>query len=258
MNLIAQYERVKQELEIARRIQLSLIPSENPECKVAEIATFFKPSVEVGGDFYDFFELDNDRLAMVIGDVSGKGIPAALHMAELKGIFQTLVQFDLEPEEFLYRTNKAVAKCFQKNIFATMIYMVLDRKEQTLTYARAGHSPIMYYNPAVGKASTIEDKGLGVGIVRNDSFKKHIHIYKRRIYTGDVYVMVTDGFEESTVYSGDAPTVRYGCKRLLQSLEMADKSSAVRVKDTMVNDFTERVEDNENTDDLCMMVLRIK
>lgn len=258
MNLIAQYERVKQELEIARRIQLSLIPSKNPECQVAELATYFKPSVEVGGDFYDFFELDDNRLAMVIGDVSGKGIPAALHMAELKGIFQSLVQFNLDPEEFVFRTNKAVASCFQLGIFATMIYLVLDRKEQTITYARAGHSPIMYYNPAVDKATTIEDKGLGIGIVRNDKFRGHIHIYKRKIYAGDIYVMVTDGFEESTVSSGDSANIRYGCKRLLRSLEAADKQSAETVKNAMVSDFSSRVEDNENMDDLCMMVLRIK
>ena len=258
MNLIAQYERVKQELEIARRIQLSLISSENPECKVAEIATYFKPSVEVGGDFYDFFELDDNRLAMVIGDVSGKGLPAALYMAELKGIFQTLSQFDLEPEEFLYRTNKSVGRCFQKNYFATMIYLVLDREAGKLTYARAGHCPLMYYNPAVGRADAIEDQGMGVGILRNDDYKEHIHIYERKIYPGDVYVMVTDGFEESTMCAGDAIETRYGCKRLLKSLERADKSSAEEVKESMVHAFTERVEGGENMDDLCMMVLRVK
>lgn len=255
MNIIKHYERVQEEMEIAQRIQRSLIPVTVPSCNTAEVEAYLKPSVELGGDFYDYYEPDADTLCMVLGDVSGNGIPAALHMAEMKGIFQTLAQFKLSPRKFMMRANTAVGNCFRKHIFVTLVYMVLDRKNRTITYARAGHCPVLYYNAALDKADYIKDEGLGLGIVRNDSFEEHIHIYQRKIYPGDVYVMLTDGFEEALSADGQE---RYGADRLKTSLERAHKSSAKAIKKDILADFEDYVKGQENLDDLGLMILRVR
>ncbi len=255
MNLIKHFERVQEEMKIAQRIQRSLIPDTVPSCEVADIAAYLQPSVEVGGDFYDFYEPDANTLCLVLGDVSGKGIPAALHMAEMKGIFQTLAQFKLSPGKFLERANTAVSNCFEKNIFVTLVYVIINRTERTITYARAGHCPLLYYNATINKATYLKDEGMGLGIIRQGSYKEHIHIYQRKMYPGDVYLLTTDGFEEAM---GADTTDRYGSLRLQKSLERAEKTSAETIKQTILTDFEHYVSGQDSLDDLGMIVLRMK
>ena len=108
--------------EIAKNLQHSLIPAAFPKDIAFEIETFFEPSRAVGGDFYDYYVLDENRLAIIIGDVSGKGIPAAVHMAEIKDIFKTLHGSGLQPQEIVFKANKAISACFEKNAFVSLIY----------------------------------------------------------------------------------------------------------------------------------------
>jgi sigma-B regulation protein RsbU (phosphoserine phosphatase) len=248
-----QTERVKEEVEVARRIQQSLIPSSFPILDHVEIEAFFQPSREVGGDFYDYFEISDDRLGIVIGDVSGKGIPAALHMAEIKGIFQSLHEVQLGLKELIVKANSAIAKCFEKNVFVSALYVIIDKKERTFTYVRAGHCPILHYDIRTGNAGFIEDKGLGLGIIRNNTFSSHIHVYTKDFYAGDILVLYTDGIEEALGPKGNEP---YGYERLKGSLEKAERKSAAEVKKTMLSDFRRYVKNNENQDDQAMIVLR--
>jgi serine phosphatase RsbU (regulator of sigma subunit) len=246
-------ERVKEEVEVAKRIQQSLIPASFPQLDHVEIEAFFQPSREVGGDFYDYFEISNDQLGIVIGDVSGKGIPAALHMAEIKGIFQSLHEIKLDLKELILKVNNAITKCFEKNVFVSALYVIIDKKERTFTYVRAGHCPILHYDIRSGNAGFIEDKGLGLGIIRNDTFISHIHVYKKDFYAGDILVLYTDGMEEATGARNKEP---YGYVRLKTSLEKAERKSAAEVKKTMLSDFRRYVKNNENQDDQAMIVLR--
>lgn len=255
MNLVEQLERSREEMSIADRIKSSLIPTKLPTCSVVDIAAYLEPSVEVGGDFYDLHEPDENTLVMMIGDVSGKGIPAALHMAEMKGIFKALAPLDLAPDEFMIRTNQAVTTCFEPNVFVTLIYLVLKRKERTLTYARAGHCPILYYSHAAGQANYIKDRGMGLGILRDQRFKDHVHVYDRKLYTGDIFVLMTDGFEEAAELGSND---RYGAIRLKKSLESARKSTAETVKQSMLKDFSNYVVNARTLDDLGMLVLQVK
>lgn len=255
MNLVEQLERSREEMSIADRIKQSLVPTKLPTCSVVDIAAYLEPSVEVGGDFYDIHEPDENTLVMMIGDVSGKGIPAALHMAEMKGIFKALAPLDLPVAEFIERTNKAVTTCFKLNVFVTLIYLVLKRKERTLTYARAGHCPILHYSHAVGKAEYIKDHGMGLGILRDQRFNDHVHVYERKLYSGDIFVLMTDGFEEAAEMGTND---RYGAMRLLKSLENAKKSTAETIKQSMLKDFSNYVVNARTLDDRGMLVLQVK
>ena len=250
-----QNERVKEEMEIATRIQQSLIATSFPNDDKIAIEALFEPSRMVGGDFYDHYPIDEHRFAITIGDVSGKGIPAALHMAEIKGIFQSLQQFNLEPKRLMFEANKAISACFAKNIFVTLVYVVVDRKRRTFSYARAGHSPLLYYSSQKNQAEYIEDRGMGMGIIRDDTYENHIFVYDKEYYAGDVLLLYTDGLDEATdPKTGEA----FGHERLKASLEQAVRKSPDDVKKLVMADLRRYVKNNENMDDLALIAIKFK
>lgn len=252
MNIVQQFVKVQEEVAIARQIQESLVPDSIPSGEKFEVATYLEPSVAVGGDFYDYYELNKNHLGIIIGDVSGKGIPAAMHMAQMKGIFRTLCQFALDPEELLFRANEAIGECFDSQTFVTALYMVINKQNRSISYARAGHCPMLYYSAAAKRAGFIKDEGLGLGIIRNDSYINHIHLYSNKMHAGDVCILLTDGFEEGT----DVKVFeQYGKARLADSLERAPKFSAKAILEFMLAEFAQYVKHNEKLDDLAMIVI---
>lgn len=247
-------ERVKEEVEIAKRIQQSLIPKAFPHDERIEITSLFEPSRVVGGDFYDFFQISEHKTAIIIGDVSGKGIPAALHMAEIKGIFQTLHQNDLSPKEILLQANKAISACFEKNVFVSLIYLVLDRKKRTFSYARAGHCPLLFFDNANNTTNYFEDRGLGLGIIRNESYEGHIFVYEKPYFSGDILLLFTDGLDEGA--DPKSGTI-FGYEQISKSLASAARSGS-DVRKTIMADFKRHVKNNENLDDLALIVVKFK
>lgn len=247
-------EHVLEEYKLARQIQQRLIPATLAGQNGWEAITYIEPSKEVGGDFYDSFILDKDRTAIIIGDVSGSGMPAALHMAEIKGIFQSLVSFKLEPKELIARANDAISACFEKNRFVTLIYLVIDKKERKFTYIRAGHCPVLYYENQRNEAHYIKDEGLGLGILRSPVFKNYVHAYERPYQKNDLLVLFSDGIDEAIdPRSGEA----YGYDRLRQSLCEAKRHEALeKVMKAMLADIKRHVKDNRELDDMTMILLR--
>lgn len=247
-------EQVLEEYKLARQIQQRLIPATLNGQNGWSAVTFLEPSKKVGGDFYDSFVLDENRTALVIGDVSGNGMPAALHMAELKGIFQSLTAFSLSPKELVMRANAAISACFEKNRFVTLIYLVIDKKERKFTYIRAGHCPVLYFDGLQNEASYIKDEGLGLGILRNKSFESHIHVYERQYKENDMLALFTDGIDEAIdPRTGEA----YGFDRLKNSLVEAARYNALdMVMKGMLADMRRHVKDNKELDDMTMILLR--
>ncbi len=247
-------EHVLEEYKLARQIQQRLIPATLTGQNGWEAITYLEPSKEVGGDFYDSFILDEDRTAVIIGDVSGSGMPAALHMAEIKGIFQSLTAFNLEPNELIARANDAISACFEKNRFVTLIYLVIDKKERKFTYIRAGHCPVLYYENQRNEAHYVKDKGLGLGILRSSTFKNYVHAYERPYQQNDLLVLFSDGIDEAI----DPRTKEaYGYERLKDSLCEAQRHETLdKVMKAMLADIKRHVKDNRELDDMTMILLR--
>src|SRR5215212_7221404 len=132
-------ERIEQELRIARLIQQSLLPKTLPELPGYEVAAYYQPAREVGGDFYDFFELDDGRLGFVVGDATGKGVPAALVMASARSMLRAVAQNAESPGDVLRRVNDTLVTDIPPNMFVTCFYAILDPNSGSLTYANAGH-----------------------------------------------------------------------------------------------------------------------
>src|SRR5512140_2063937 len=136
-------KRMEEELRIARSIQMSLLPRGRLEVPGLSISALCVPAREVGGDYYDFFPLSEDRLGVLIADVSGKGTSAALYMAELKGLMLSLSRTCPSPRQLLLTANEIISANIDSRSFITMTYAVIDLASRTMAYARAGHTPLI-------------------------------------------------------------------------------------------------------------------
>src|SRR5215208_3677759 len=144
-------ERIEQELQVAQRIQQELLPEATPELDGWQIATYYEPAREVGGDFYDFLEFEDGRLGLVVGDATGHGMPAALMMATTRGMLRAVVQSLESPGEVLARVNEALVADIPSSTFVTCLYAILDPKSGSLKYANAGHD-LPYLRHGSGEA----------------------------------------------------------------------------------------------------------
>lgn len=225
-------ERYKEELKIAKSVQGSLLPTDLLSNDVIDMAAISESADEVGGDYYDLFHLDEHRIAVVIGDVSGHGTQAAFNMAQLKGIFQSLIPLNLAPEEFMLRANSAVGRCLAQSSFITLSLYYIDLSKKEIKYARAGHCPTLFYSNSNNTSSYLKTKGLGLGILRNDGFVKHIGTNTVKFSSGDVLLLYTDGIVEARNDQGE----EYDYHRLQAVLQQNVKNEP--------NDIVKNIEEN--------------
>ncbi|MGF1533106.1 MAG: PP2C family protein-serine/threonine phosphatase [Bernardetiaceae bacterium] len=190
-------QRYQEELNIAHRVQESLLPKSLPANEAFEMLVSTHSANEVGGDYYDFYQINEHKYALIIADVSGHGTSAAFNMAQMKGVFHSLVRLDLSPDLFFTYTNDALSGCLERNSFVTATYFIIDTQKGKIYTSRAGHCPTLYYTSQTRKATFLEDKGLGLGILRNSKYVKHIRVSVIDYQPGDLLVLYTDGIVEA-------------------------------------------------------------
>ena len=249
-----QAARYKEELEIANKVQKALVPEAFPISAYCEIAVFYESAKEVGGDFYDYNMVNEDQMAIIIGDVSGKGTSAAFHMAQMKGIFQALMQLCLSAQNFMIMANQAIANCLDKSKFITAIYILLDFNENKLIYSRAGHCPILYYSAKDKKVSYLHEGGLGLGIIRSNNFIQFVEEKQLNLTEGDVFVFYTDGLVEGR--QKDSSEL-YGYERLEQCLNEQHHLKAEEIKNKICEDFKIFTNEDSYVDDTTLLVIKI-
>ena len=184
-------ERVEQELQVARRIQQASLPKTTPTLEGWQIAPFYHPAREVGGDFYDFHFLSEGRLGLVVGDAPGKGVPAALVMSTTCGMLRLAAQSYSSPAEMLQRVNEALFPNIPSNMFVTCFYAVLDPKSGSLTYANAGHDlPYLHRN---GEAEELRARGMPLGLMPGMSYEEK----ESTLQAGEAALLYSDGLVEA-------------------------------------------------------------
>jgi len=188
-------ERMEKELDVAREIQYKILPLETPKYDKLEISALFIPAFEVGGDYYDFFDLGNDKLGFVVADVSGKGISAAFVMAEVKGIFESLAKILDDSKELLVKANEILKDSLDKKTFVTAVYGVFDIKKGKVNFARAGHPPILYLTDQ--KMERFTPSGMGLGLEYSENFEKNLEGMEIQLKNNDILTFYTDGIPES-------------------------------------------------------------
>jgi len=188
---------MQRELEIARDVQMSFLPVKNPEFRGLDIAAKCLPALEVGGDYYDFVKLDENKLGIIIGDVSGKGTQAAFYMTLAKGFVKALSKTINSPSEFLIKINELFYENVERGTFISMIYGIFDLKEKTLTFSRAGHNPVLARQSSKKEIELLNPVGLALGLEKGQIFGKTIREIKVDMCPGDTFVFYTDGFTEA-------------------------------------------------------------
>ena len=213
-------ERIEQELHVARQIQQALLPEATPQLDGWELSTYYEPAREVGGDFYDFLELEDGRLGLVVGDATGKGMPAALVMATTRGMLRAVVQSVESPGEVLARVNEALVAEIPQNMFVTCLYAILDPKSGSLRYANAGHDPPYLRHHGGGDAEELRARGLPLGLMPNMPYEEKEAV----LGVGDNALFYSDGLVEAH----NPPREMFGFARLRALVaEHAEEGSLV-------------------------------
>jgi serine phosphatase RsbU (regulator of sigma subunit) len=190
---IRQRELVEQELEVARSIQQASLPKEVPTLEGWQISPFYRPAREVGGDFYDFHFLSEGRVGLVVGDATGKGVPAALVMSTTLGMIQLAAGAldSSSPGEVLSRVNETLLARIPPNMFVTCFYAILDPENASLSYANAGHDPP--YLQRRGEAEELRARGMPLGLMPGMDYKEKEIV----LDAGEVALFYTDGLVEA-------------------------------------------------------------
>lgn len=245
-------ERLASELAIARDVQRRLLPQAMPKFSTLSLAASSTPAQEVGGDYYDLFELDEEKIAFIIADVSGKGTSAAFYMAEMQGIFQAVAQIAPDPHNFLCHVNKALGRSLEKNVFVTAIYGILDCNSGAISIARAGHSPAAFVD-VTGRTTLLRSGGLGIGLDRSELFAQTLEVKQHVFNPGDLVALYTDGVTESRNPEGE----EFGYDRLLQSIQSARYERAQGVHDAVRQTVDEFIgPEKKYVDDLTLLIIK--
>lgn len=188
------HERIQHEIQVARQIQNKLLPQKIPVISGYDIAPYSLPATEVGGDYYDVITLRDGKIAIFMGDVSGKGVPAAFYMAELKGVVLALAQEVRGARDFLCKINATMFGNIEKQTYITLSCVVIEPDSPKISLARAGHMPFLVKQH--GGVSVVTPRGLGIGLAKSEVFDALLEEYFLDLSVGDACFLFTDGLSE--------------------------------------------------------------
>ncbi|MFN2442610.1 MAG: PP2C family protein-serine/threonine phosphatase, partial [Thermoanaerobaculia bacterium] len=239
--------RMKEELEFAREIQLSMLPMSSPQTDWLEIASLSLPATEVGGDYYDYSPLDRERLLVVIGDVAGHGLASGIVLSGIRAGLSLLAEDVTAPLALIQRLDRMVRNTSRHRMLVTLQLVLLDRSRMTARIASAGHPPLLVRRD--GEVSSLETASLPLGTKLSPKWTERTI----DIRPGDTLVLQTDGLYEAV----DAEGNLYGFERLEDVLERSGESPG-EVRDAILRDlWTFRGEGRQN-DDVTIVVLRVR
>jgi serine phosphatase RsbU (regulator of sigma subunit) len=242
-------ERIEQELRVARLIQQTLLPKEVPDLEGYKLAAYYQPAREVGGDFYDFLKLDDEHLGLVVGDVTDKGVPAAIVMATTRTMLRASAQRLDSPGEVLKRVNDVIVRDIPPNMFITCLYAILNLKSGLLRYANAGHD-LPYRrrrSSEAGGAEELRATGMPLGLLPGMSYEEKEIVLGR----GDSVLFYSDGLVEAH----DPHRQMFGFPRL-QGLVGAHRSDGPAMVNFLLSELARFTgEEWEQEDDITLVTL---
>lgn len=215
VNLMEQ-QKLQKELQVAQEIQQMLLPSDFPEVEGFDIGSYYEAAKEVGGDLFDFVEVDDETVGIVVADVSGKGVPGSLIMTMIRTAIRLESRGNKNPADVLARVNHFVTDDMRRGMFVTMFYVILDSRNRVIHYASAGHNPMILFRSSSKQTYYLNPSGFPVGIQlpEVDLFDKKIQTDSIRLHEDDILVLYTDGITEAMNQNRDL----YREERFLDSI----------------------------------------
>ncbi len=245
---LVEKKRLEAQLEVARTVQLSLFPPRDPALEGFDISAYNFPTEEVSGDYYDFVQIYEDQIGLVIADVSGKGVPAALLMAFLRASLRAAIHIGYAANISMSKVNYLLWESIENHQYVTAFYGVLDATNKTLAYANAGHNPPLLID-AAGNGRFIERGELPLGMFKGARYYE----YYLPLEAGQTLVLYTDGATEATSPEGE----EYGRERLEMIVREGRMKTAREMIDFIYEDVLEWTGGRGATDDITFVVVRV-
>jgi serine phosphatase RsbU (regulator of sigma subunit)/anti-sigma regulatory factor (Ser/Thr protein kinase)/transposase len=251
---VVEQERMRKEMQVAQDIQQTLLPKQFPDIEGFDIATIYRAAKDVGGDYYDFFWIDQNTLGIVVADVAGKGVPGSLVMTMIRTAIRLESRGNRSPVDILTKVNEFVTEDVRKGMFITIFLVVLDTRNRKISFSSAGHNPMVLYRKDEDKTFFLNPKGipLGINLPEGVSFEENLVSESVRLKKGDMLVIYTDGITEAM----DPKRSQYGVAQFLEFIK--DNS------DLSPDEFVEKFSDElhrftsgaEQNDDITMVVIK--
>lgn len=245
-------KRLDHDLQIARDIQRILLPSQPPPIDGFDIAGINIPARQVSGDYFDYIKVDDDRLGVVIADVSGKGVPASLIMAICRSVLRAEARLGLSPAEVLRKVNRQLYPDIKEDMFISMAYVILDHKNNQVTLSRGGHDAPLLYRATTGEVEVLKPPGMALGIDSGDVFDRITGDLSVPLERDDCLVLYTDGVTEMLDANGD----EFGPERMVQSLRASVSEGAQGIIARLTDDVRNFAGGHPQNDDITLIVVR--
>jgi serine phosphatase RsbU (regulator of sigma subunit)/anti-sigma regulatory factor (Ser/Thr protein kinase)/transposase len=253
---LMEQERMEQEMQMAQEIQQMLLPRRVPELDGFELGSLYRAAKEVGGDYYDFLTVDDRTVGVVVADVSGKGVPGSLVMTMIRTALRMEARGNRSASDVMAKMNTFVTEDMKKGMFVTMFYVVLDSVNRVVTYASAGHNPMILYRGESDATYFLKPKGIPVGIDVPDGelFRRTISVEKLTLRQDDMLVIYTDGITEAMNQDRD----QFGEARLLAAIKKHGHGTAQEFADALNQEIHEFTGGAPQNDDITLVAIKEK
>lgn len=244
-------ERMEKELEIAREIQETLLPAHLPHLRNFEIDAYYHPASQVGGDYFDLIEVDEQHLMIVVGDVAGKGVPGLVIMAMTRMLVRHLALRGERPVKLLRHLNVLLKRDMKRNLFLTLFCGLLDKKEGKLSFASAAHMPLIVYHGSEQMVRMMKTKAKPLGIFPDEVFTKGLEEVVIHLRPGDLFLQFTDGLNEMRNPAGE----EFGLESVMQTLYDEAKGGARHLTGEIKRRLGEFRQGEPQSDDLTLLAV---
>jgi sigma-B regulation protein RsbU (phosphoserine phosphatase) len=245
---------IEHELNIAHEIQSNLLPKRIPRLGGYDIGAFYRPSKEVGGDYYDFIDFEDKRhWGIIAADVSGKGIPGSLVMTMAKALISIEAKRNLSTAQTLKNVNRELAKHIRRGMFVTCMYIILDAQSGKILVSSAGHNPLVIWRQKTGKYELVNPNGIALGFDKGPIFEKTIKQEAHQLYPGDRIVTYTDGVVEAMSPGGK----EFGDKRFYELVCKIARQTSHEFVNEVVRTLEQHQATAEQHDDITIVTVRL-
>lgn len=253
---VLEREKLQKEIEVAKQIQQALLPKRHPNVSGYDIAPYYQAAKDVGGDYYDFVQVDEDTLGVVVADVSGKGVPGSLVMTMIRTALRMEARGNKNASDVMAKMNDFVTDDMKKGMFVTIFYVILDSTNRIISFASAGHNPMILYRAESNKTISLKPKGFPVGISLPDEtlFKKTIGLEKIRLKKDDMLVIYTDGVTEAM----NEKREQFGMDRLIATIKAYGHLHPADFIEALEGEIKAFTGGNPQNDDITVVAIKEK
>jgi len=250
---IIEKQKLDRDLTIAKDIQHMLLPEECPKIEGIDIKAWNNSAMDIGGDYYDFIDIGKNKLGVVIADVSGKSIPGALVMNTTRSILRSKAIGVHSTSSVLMAVNEMVYQDIDPDMFVSLLYLIIDTKTKTATYARAGHEPMILYQADSNKCELVNSKGMVLGMDKGPLFDNALEELNIQLAPQDALVLYTDGITEAL----NSEREEFGINNLIEAVHIAGRGTAADIVSNIADRIKRFTAGTPQQDDLTLIAIKV-